>query len=269
MPQRLSLTKETLRLRVFAGPNGSGKSTVIGRIRTAKVAGKPLDFGVYVNADDIARAIKSGTLDFADYGLKTRQDEFTGLALTSGLVGGEFPEKQFTSSFKIERNRFRLLAPLHGERLAQIIADFLRRRLLTEKRKFSFETVFSHPSKVEFLRQAKEEGYKVYLYFVTTQDPDLNVYRVKKVRVPGNGHDVPEDKIRSRYYRSMELMYDASQHAYQAFFFDNSNEHQDSQMFAHFKLIGGRKVWDSMDPAVVPRWFITYYSSKAGSTDNH
>ena len=224
-----------------------------------------MDFGIYVNADDIAKAVLTSDLDFAEYELVTDRDEFFGLALGSGLVGGLFSEKEFASSFQIEGNRLKLLVPGHAERLAQIIADFLRKKLLSEKRRFSFETVFSHPSKVDFLRQATNEGYKVYLYFVSTQDPELNVYRVKKVRVPANGHDVPEDKIRSRYQRSMDLMFDASQFAYQAFFFDNSNEHQDSQMFAHFKVSGGKKVWDLMSPEVVPRWFVSYYSNKAAA----
>jgi len=45
-----------LRLRVSAGPNGSGKTTIIEAVRKAKVNGRPVDFGIYINADDIARA---------------------------------------------------------------------------------------------------------------------------------------------------------------------------------------------------------------------
>jgi len=48
-----------LKLRVFAGPNGSGKSTVINFIRSYKVNDKHVEFGYYINADDIAKALKS------------------------------------------------------------------------------------------------------------------------------------------------------------------------------------------------------------------
>ncbi|MDQ3108697.1 MAG: hypothetical protein M3R17_02290 [Bacteroidota bacterium] len=46
-----------LRLRVFAGPNGSGKSTIIKSVSEYKERNIPLDFGVYVNADDIAKTV--------------------------------------------------------------------------------------------------------------------------------------------------------------------------------------------------------------------
>lgn len=42
-------------MRVFAGPNGSGKSSIIKSVLNTKLRqGRKLDFGVYVNADDIA-----------------------------------------------------------------------------------------------------------------------------------------------------------------------------------------------------------------------
>ena len=59
-----------LRLRVFAGPNGSGKSTVVRSIREAKVDGKPIDFGIYINADDIALALKTDLFSFKPMKLK-------------------------------------------------------------------------------------------------------------------------------------------------------------------------------------------------------
>ncbi len=79
--------------------------------------------------------------------------------------------------------------------------------MLKRQRRFSFETVFSHPSNLDTMRQAVNAGYKVYLYFVSTESPAINKYRVQ-LRVAQNGHDVPGDKIESRYYRSMELLYE-------------------------------------------------------------
>lgn len=129
------------------------------------------------------------------------------------------------------------------------------------QQKFSFETVFSHPSKLQIMQQAVDAGYKVYLYFVSTESPQINTFRVL-ARKRKKGHDVPEDKIISRYYRSLDLLYEACQLAYQAFFFDNSVEGENSIMFAHFKLQKGKKKWDRIQKKQVPTWFKKYYSDK-------
>lgn len=112
------------------------------------------------------------------------------------------------------------------------------------------------------MKEAIRVGYKVYLYFVSTEDPAINKYRVKKVRVAEGGHDVPEDKIVSRYYRSLELLYEAVQLSYQVYFFDNSKDGEEFELFAHFKKVSRVKKWSSIDPLKVPRWFRKYYSEK-------
>ena len=82
-------------------------------------------------------------------------------------------------------------------------------------------TVMSSPDKVAFLQKAQQAGYRTYLYFVATEDADINVSRVK-YRVQVGGHPVAEDKIRSRYVRSLELLPQAVAHADRAYIFDNS-----------------------------------------------
>jgi predicted ABC-type ATPase len=112
------------------------------------------------------------------------------------------------------------------------------------------------------MKDAIDAGYKVYLYFVSTESPEINKYRVKKVRVEEGGHDVPEDKIVSRYYRSLDFLHEAAQLSYQTFFFDNSRDGERFKLFAHFKIVGGVKIWDEIDKSIIPRWFIKYYSKK-------
>jgi predicted ABC-type ATPase len=36
----------------------------------------------------------------------------------------------------------------------------------------------SHPSKLDFIKKAKNLGYKTYLYFVSLENPEMNVDRV-------------------------------------------------------------------------------------------
>ena len=54
----------------------------------------------------------------------------------------------------------------------------------------------------------------------------------------------------------------ASQIAYQAFYFDNSENGQDFKLFAHFKKSGNKKLWDKINKKDVPNWFKQYYSMK-------
>jgi len=112
------------------------------------------------------------------------------------------------------------------------------------------------------MRRAAEEGYKVYLYFVSTESPEINKFRVE-ARTRLGGHNVPSDKIESRYYRSLDLLYNACQLAYQVFFFDNSIDGSESAMFAHFKMQKNKKKWDKMKKKNTPQWFDRYYIEKA------
>jgi predicted ABC-type ATPase len=249
-------------MRVFAGPNGSGKSTVINKVRTQQSEGRPIDFGFYVNADDIAQTLIKGSLDFSPFEIETSQKEFKQIAMSSGLINNGFPENDFETSFYIRKNKLHLKNKARFEYIAQITADFLRKRLLALGKKFSFETVFSHESKLDIMKQAVEAGYKVYLYFVSTSSPQINMFRVE-ARVAKGGHYVDPDKIISRYQRSMDLLFDAAQLAYQAFFFDNSKDGEDSSvLFAHFKKPLLEKKWDPIDENIVPTWFVNHYSKK-------
>lgn len=86
---------------------------------------------------------------------------------------------------------------------------------------FTIETVLSDRRKLEYIKSAKSLGYRIYLYFVSTKDVEINIKRVSQ-RVSLGGHDVHEDKIRSRYQRSLENLYDTLKLCDRAYIFDNS-----------------------------------------------
>lgn len=245
-------------MRVFAGPNGSGKSTSIKIVREYRENGHPINFGIYVNADDIAVELRQCKFHFASYQLKVTPKEFFQIVQASGLLGTHFPADLFRSCYTLRANKFSLLKLEYVEQVAQILADFIRKKLLSQKKKFSFETVFSHPSKLEIMREAMAQGYKVYLYFVATESPEMNKERVQ-IRKAQGGHDVPPDKIVSRYYRSLEQLHDAAQLAYRAYFFDNSGK--EAVLFAQFKKKRYRKAWD-INIDKMPSWFFDYYVAK-------
>lgn len=92
-----------------------------------------------------------------------------------------------------------------SDREAANQADNLREEALNNNEDFTFETVLSTKLKLDFLRRAKTKGYFIRGFFILTLDPAVNVLRVR-VRVAEGGHDVPEDKIRSRYKKSLGLL---------------------------------------------------------------
>lgn len=89
----------------------------------------------------------------------------------------------------------------HSYKAAQV-AEEMRNRLLLDGLSFCFETVFSHPSKIDFIAQAKTLGYEIILVFIHLESIELNKARVSQ-RVSGGGHNVPDEKVGSRVPRTL------------------------------------------------------------------
>ena len=85
---------------------------------------------------------------------------------------------------------------------AAIEVDARRYRAIDERRDFTFETVLSSEYKMNLLKEAHEKGYFIKCIFVLTTNPQINIARVK-TRALSGGHSVPDDKIVSRYKKSL------------------------------------------------------------------
>lgn len=96
-----------------------------------------------------------------------------------------------------------------------------REQLISERRSFVSETVFSHPSKLTLIQRALDAGYRVVLFHVNVRHADFSVARVA-ARVIMGGHPVPEDKIRERYDRNPALIREAANLATVTHVYDNS-----------------------------------------------
>lgn len=83
------------------------------------------------------------------------------------------------------------------------LAEATRFKLLQAGRSFCFETVFSHPSKVDFIAMARALGYQVILVVIHLDNSELNKMRIAQ-RVTEGGHNVPEDKVESRIARFLD-----------------------------------------------------------------
>ena len=81
-------------------------------------------------------------------------------------------------------------------------AESLRENALMNHEDFIFETVLSTDRNLNLLKKAKKHGYFIRCIYVLTKDPEINIIRVRS-RTDDGGHDVPEDKIISRYHKSL------------------------------------------------------------------
>jgi predicted ABC-type ATPase len=208
------MTPDIPRLRMFAGPNGSGKSTIKGVIRSELL-------GLFINPDELEKEIRvHKALDLDRFGVQATQEElldFFGnstLLRKANLVGN-------VRSLLLLNGKLTLPEAQVNSYFASVAADFIRQKLLAKQVSFSFETVMSSPDKITLLERARRIGYRTYLYYVATENPAINIARVRN-RVRLGGHPVPEEKIVSRYARSLDLLVEAIRHSSRAYIFDNS-----------------------------------------------
>lgn len=111
------------------------------------------------------------------------------------------------------------------DRDAMFEAEKRRREHIERRESFAFETVFSHPGKLEEIQLAKEAGYYIRLVFLGLANPQLSIARVMR-RVARGGHAVPPEKIPGRYARNLENLAKAVSRVDEAVIWDNSAEDQ-------------------------------------------
>ncbi len=104
------------------------------------------------------------------------------------------------------------------------VADSLRRELVRQRESFVFETVFSDPAgdKLAFLKDAATAGYTVILCFIGISGPEVSEQRVA-MRVSQGGHDVPTEKLETRYPRILANLRNALREVPHVWFFDNDD----------------------------------------------
>ena len=102
------------------------------------------------------------------------------------------------------------------------LAEDMRESSLELKINFTFETVLSTPRNLNLMQRAKANGFFVRCIYVLTADPSINVLRVES-RAASGGHPVPEDKIRDRYVKALELIPELVKVSDVMHIYDNSN----------------------------------------------
>ena len=125
----------------------------------------------------------------------------------------------------------------------------LREKCLAEKRSFVFETVFSAQDKIDFVIRAKQAGFFIRIFFISTSNPAINASRIAK-RVMEGGHDVPITKIISRYNKSIQNCKTVAPIIDRLYVYDNSIDDVDARPL--FRLSEG--VLAKQYTEVIPEW---------------
>jgi predicted ABC-type ATPase len=163
------------------------------------------------------------------------------------------PRSVVVNADEIARQRWPSDTASHAYEAARIAAE-TRSMLIRLGRPFIAETVFSHPSKLELVRDAHAANYVVVLHLLLITK-ELAVQRVK-YRVRAGGHDVPETKIRERYRRLWALVADAIAQSDTATVYDNADI-EGPQIVAQMSGGGivGSPTWPTWTPeALRSRW---------------
>jgi len=130
------------------------------------------------------------------------------------------PPLEFVNADLHEREHLQHIAnPQERSEAARAWADARRAALLRSRTPFASETVFSHPSKLALIDDARRHGYTVALYIVALDDPTRLLDRVAQ-RVREGGHPVPPERILARYPRTMAHLAQAVPRADAAYLYD-------------------------------------------------
>ena len=145
---------------------------------------------------------------------------------------------------------------------AAVVAERIREAQLKIGANFCYETVFSHPSKIDFIAKAKGLGYEVILLYFHLDTPQLNEARVLQ-RVSEGGHNVPIEKILARLPRTLTNVKKAIPLADETRLLDNSSHDNPFRQIAIFKK--GRCTWHA-NP--LPEWARPFYGSVSPMNNN-
>ena len=158
----------------------------------------------------------------------------------------------FINADLIQRDELKDASMEASYRAAELAAT-RRTEYIHDGRSFITETVFSHPSKLMLLETALSAGFQVMLFHVGVDAVELAVERVKS-RVLEGGHPVPEEKIRERFERNVDLIRQAMVMSDTGLVFDNSALNRPPELVIEFSR--GRQHWTAPE---LPNWVKRFY----------
>ncbi|ETT64405.1 hypothetical protein C173_21406 [Paenibacillus sp. FSL R7-277] len=97
------------------------------------------------------------------------------------------------------------------------------RELISRKEDFAIETTLSGSFVLRHMKTAKQQGYKVVMYYIGLQDVQMHIDRVAS-RVEQGGHWIAEKDIRWRYGESLSNLKPALEISDEVTIIDNTSE---------------------------------------------
>ncbi len=159
----------------------------------------------------------------------------------------------FINADIIQRDELKQTDMKAAYKAAKIAAE-RRDKHLENRESFATESVFSHPSKLLFIKQAIQADYRILMFHISVENANLSVARVNE-RVSEGGHNVPEEKIRARYTRSEALIRQAVLISDIAHIYDNSNLNQPPERVMTFTKGRPGYVFEFL-----PQWVLRVYA---------
>jgi predicted ABC-type ATPase len=171
----------------------------------------------------------------------TGKTTFYSLSIKEGFIPANLPFLNidlYTQSFGAYNEENRLKArQVYREKVNNYI---------TNKEDFMIESNLAEQSDYDWIEMIKKHAYKVILYYLSTDDVEINVKRVK-TRVLEGGHDVAESIVRHRYTNSLAYLKRKIFSFEEVYFIDNTST--TAKVYAH--LNSGQIVLEKPDP---PHW---------------
>ena len=178
--------------------------------------------GRYLNPDELGLALqRTGSIELKAFGLEPEPGALGHyLHANRGFVHKAQAAGEPITLY-LHESSLRIQAREQTGYTAALASGFIRDQLIASGQSFAFESVLSDPGKLLELQAAKTAAYRIYLYFVCTENPDFNVARVAN-RARLGGHFVSEERIRERYDRTLANLLPAFLLSDRAYLFDNS-----------------------------------------------
>lgn len=170
--------------------------------------------------------------------------------ITSEILKSEWLEDAvYINPDNVAQERFGDWNSPEAVREAAVFCEKWREDCLLNRRSLIFETVMSAPDKVDFIRRAKDAGYFVRIFFISTESPAINAARIAARYMKG-GHDVPIPKIVSRYVKSISNCVEVAPLVDRLYVYDNSVDDVQAKPLFRLRdgLLGKQYVSD------VPEW---------------
>ena len=116
------------------------------------------------------------------------------------------------------------------------IAIQLRNKCFLEEKSFNEETTLTGRTILKIIDKAKDLGYKIHLYYIGIDNPEIAKERVKN-RIARGGHGISSNLIEKRYYESLQNLEKIIYQCDSIEIYDNSKKfirifyYEDNQVF--------------------------------------